>query len=70
MIVKQRCGRGIIKGVCVVCCLCLLRVAGSQASAAEPEWRMEEERRANGIPLEEGVWKTLVDTASRLGVPW
>jgi len=31
---------------------------------------MEEERRAKGIPLEEGVWKTLVDTASRLGVPW
>ncbi len=38
--------------------------------AGEPEWRMEEERRANGIPLEEGVWKTLSDTASRLGVPW
>jgi LDH2 family malate/lactate/ureidoglycolate dehydrogenase len=36
--------------------------------AGEPEWRMEEERRANGIPLEEGTWKLLVDTAARLGV--
>jgi LDH2 family malate/lactate/ureidoglycolate dehydrogenase len=36
--------------------------------AGEPEWRMEEERRANGIPVEEGTWKLLVDTAARLGV--
>lgn len=36
--------------------------------AGEPEWRMEAERRANGIPLEEGTWKTLTGTASRLGV--
>src|SRR5438132_8658937 len=40
MTMKRLGGRGIIKGVCVVCCLCLLRVAGSQASAAEPEWRV------------------------------
>jgi LDH2 family malate/lactate/ureidoglycolate dehydrogenase len=37
--------------------------------AGEPEWRMEEDRRANGIPLEEGTWKLLTDTAARLGVP-
>jgi LDH2 family malate/lactate/ureidoglycolate dehydrogenase len=36
--------------------------------AGEPEWRMEEERRANGIPLEPGTWKALSDTAERLGV--
>jgi len=36
--------------------------------AGEPEWRMEDERRANGIPLEQGTWKALTDTASRLGV--
>jgi LDH2 family malate/lactate/ureidoglycolate dehydrogenase len=36
--------------------------------AGEPEWRMEEERRANGIPLEQGTWKLLTDTAARLGV--
>jgi len=36
--------------------------------AGEPEWRMEAERRANGIPLEPGTWKSLTDTASRLGV--
>jgi uncharacterized oxidoreductase len=37
--------------------------------AGEPEWRMEEERRASGIPLEQGTWKLLTDTAARLGVP-
>jgi LDH2 family malate/lactate/ureidoglycolate dehydrogenase len=36
--------------------------------AGEPEWRMEEERRANGIPVEPGTWKLLEETASRLGV--
>jgi len=36
--------------------------------AGEPEWRMEEERRANGIPLEQGTWKSLTAAASRLGV--
>jgi Malate/L-lactate dehydrogenases len=37
--------------------------------AGEPEWRTEEERRLNGIPLEEGTWKLLADTAARLGLP-
>jgi LDH2 family malate/lactate/ureidoglycolate dehydrogenase len=37
--------------------------------AGEPEWRMEEERRASGIPLEKGTWKLLADTAARLGAP-
>jgi LDH2 family malate/lactate/ureidoglycolate dehydrogenase len=36
--------------------------------AGEPEWRMEEERRANGIPIEDGTWTLLADTAARLGV--
>jgi LDH2 family malate/lactate/ureidoglycolate dehydrogenase len=36
--------------------------------AGEPEWRMEEERRANGIPVEPGTWKLLEETAARLGV--
>jgi LDH2 family malate/lactate/ureidoglycolate dehydrogenase len=36
--------------------------------AGEPEWRMEEERRANGIPVEPGTWKLLEQTAARLGV--
>jgi LDH2 family malate/lactate/ureidoglycolate dehydrogenase len=34
--------------------------------AGEPEWRIEEERRANGVPLEQGTWKLLSDTAARL----
>jgi LDH2 family malate/lactate/ureidoglycolate dehydrogenase len=36
--------------------------------AGEPEWRMEAERRANGIPLEQGTWKSLTNAASRLSV--
>jgi len=36
--------------------------------AGEPEWRMEAERRANGIPIEQGTWKALTDAASRLAV--
>src|SRR5258706_5143109 len=39
-----------------------------ERGAGEPEWRMEAERRANGIPLEPGTWKSLTDTASRLSV--
>jgi LDH2 family malate/lactate/ureidoglycolate dehydrogenase len=35
--------------------------------AGEPEWRMEAERRENGIPLEQGTWKSLTDAASRFG---
>jgi len=36
--------------------------------AGEPEWRNEERRRVTGIPLSEGVWKTLTDAAESLGV--
>ncbi|HTM48010.1 MAG TPA: Ldh family oxidoreductase [Bryobacteraceae bacterium] len=36
--------------------------------AGEPEWRKEAERRAHGIPLEAGTWKSLTDTAARVGV--
>ena len=36
--------------------------------AGEPEWRNEAKRRRTGIPLSEGVWKTLTDTAQTLGV--
>jgi len=37
--------------------------------AGEPEWRIEEQRRREGIPLSEGVWTNLKDVAVRLGVP-
>jgi LDH2 family malate/lactate/ureidoglycolate dehydrogenase len=37
--------------------------------AGDPEWRTETERRRQGIPLGEGTWKTLVETAEKLGVP-
>ena len=36
--------------------------------AGEPEWRAEEERRRDGIPLSEGVWQNLVVAADKLGV--
>ncbi len=36
--------------------------------AGEPEWRMERERLAAGIPIEQGTWKSLTDTAERLHV--
>jgi LDH2 family malate/lactate/ureidoglycolate dehydrogenase len=36
--------------------------------AGEPELRIEEERSRDGIPIEDGTWKTLLDTANRLGV--
>ena len=36
--------------------------------AGDPEWRAEAERRQNGIPLGEGTWQCLVETAARLGV--
>src|SRR5262249_30657803 len=35
--------------------------------AGELEWRTEAERRASGIPLEVGTWKSLTATAERLG---
>lgn len=36
--------------------------------AGDPEWRNEKRRGVTGIPLSEGVWKTLTDTAGSLGV--
>jgi len=36
--------------------------------AGEPEWRMEAERKATGIPIEEGTWDALVTVAARLKV--
>jgi len=36
--------------------------------AGDPEWRAEAERRQNGIPLGDGIWKCLVEAAARLGV--
>jgi LDH2 family malate/lactate/ureidoglycolate dehydrogenase len=36
--------------------------------AGEPEWRMEEQRRRDGIPLSEGAWQNLAQAAQKLGV--
>jgi LDH2 family malate/lactate/ureidoglycolate dehydrogenase len=36
--------------------------------AGEPEWRIEAERRKNGIPIAEGNWEKLVKAAERVGV--
>jgi len=36
--------------------------------AGDPEWRAEADRRRNGIPLGQGTWECLVETAARLGV--
>ena len=36
--------------------------------AGDPEWRMEEERRKNGIPIGPGTWKALCEAGDRLGV--
>src|SRR6185437_13214101 len=37
--------------------------------AGEPEWRIEEQRRREGIPLSEGVWAKLEAIAVKMGVP-
>jgi LDH2 family malate/lactate/ureidoglycolate dehydrogenase len=37
--------------------------------AGEPEWRAEETRRCDGIPLSGGVWQNLLQAAQQLGVP-
>src|SRR5690348_3181205 len=37
--------------------------------AGDPEWRAEEHRRRNGIPLSEGVWQNLMQAAQGLQVP-
>ncbi len=36
--------------------------------AGDPEWRTEADRSRNGIPVDEGNWKELCDTAEKLGV--
>jgi LDH2 family malate/lactate/ureidoglycolate dehydrogenase len=36
--------------------------------AGDPEWRIEDQRRAQGIPILPGPWKALQATARRLGV--
>jgi LDH2 family malate/lactate/ureidoglycolate dehydrogenase len=36
--------------------------------AGEPEWRVEEQRRREGIPVSEGAWQNLVQAAEKLGV--
>jgi LDH2 family malate/lactate/ureidoglycolate dehydrogenase len=36
--------------------------------AGDPEWRVEARRRANGIPLSEGVWQSLTEFARQSGV--
>ena len=36
--------------------------------AGDPEWRMEEERSRNGIPVGPGTWKALCEAGDRLGV--
>jgi LDH2 family malate/lactate/ureidoglycolate dehydrogenase len=36
--------------------------------AGEPEWRIEEQRRRDGIPLSDGVRQNLLQAAERLGV--
>ena len=36
--------------------------------AGEPEWRVEEQRRRDGIPVSEGAWQNLVQAAQKLDV--
>jgi len=37
--------------------------------AGDPEWRMEAERRQNGIPIADGNWEALSKAALSVGVP-
>jgi len=37
--------------------------------AGDPEWRMEEQRSRDGIPLDAEVWGRLIALAQRQGVP-
>jgi LDH2 family malate/lactate/ureidoglycolate dehydrogenase len=37
--------------------------------AGDPEWRIEAERRKNGIPIADGNWDQLVKAAGRVAVP-
>jgi LDH2 family malate/lactate/ureidoglycolate dehydrogenase len=36
--------------------------------AGDPEWRMEEQRRRDGIPVSDGVWQNLTEAARKLKV--
>jgi LDH2 family malate/lactate/ureidoglycolate dehydrogenase len=36
--------------------------------AGDPEWRAEETRRREGIPIARGIWNQLVDLAATLKV--
>jgi LDH2 family malate/lactate/ureidoglycolate dehydrogenase len=36
--------------------------------AGDPEWRIESDRRANGIPIPEGNWAALQNAAARLNL--
>jgi LDH2 family malate/lactate/ureidoglycolate dehydrogenase len=36
--------------------------------AGDPEWRVEEQRRRDGIPLSDGAWQNLSAAALKLGV--
>ena len=36
--------------------------------AGDPEWRIEDHRRAAGIPIEPQVWASLEETAQKLGI--
>ena len=38
--------------------------------AGDPEWRIEAERRKNGIPIADGNWEQLCKAAERVGVEW
>ena len=37
--------------------------------AGDPEWRMEEERRHDGVPVAKGIWDELTKLAQTLNVP-
>jgi LDH2 family malate/lactate/ureidoglycolate dehydrogenase len=37
--------------------------------AGEPEWRTEQERLKDGIPISPGVWQDLTTIAARHGIP-
>ena len=36
--------------------------------AGDPEWRAEADRKANGIPVSAGIWRSLVELGAELGV--
>jgi LDH2 family malate/lactate/ureidoglycolate dehydrogenase len=36
--------------------------------AGDPEWRIEAERRAQGIPIAAGNWEMLIKSAASVGV--